>query len=711
MIAFKPRIERRQVLLIAFLGLLALVLAISSAAIAQSAPEPPGASSPDASDLRALSELLDKPSIRDWLKSAATPPSEAARRLEPADTRPMMGSRLDAVRAHLRSLAASVPEVPGQLVAMRERLSGEMRSGGLLAFGGPLAFFLILGATAEGLFRLAAGGLRRRTIGLSVDTVEDRLAAVGWRCIYGSGLVAAFAVGSIGGFIAFHWPPLLQEIVLTYLIVVLMVRLTMVGGRLVLAPGAERFRLLSLSTRTARYWFVWSAALVGFYGFAKGTHRLAVLLGADDQVRTLLLVLLTFVLLLVAVMVVWRRPARDGAHRTGRFRDGAAWLISFYAVCMWLCALTGDTALFDVGTIALVMALGLLGAEQIVSRLLQGSGQDRDATHAHPLAIVLFGRGLRACIVLGGGLAIARTLDVDLTSLAASDTAAQRIARAAFNVVCIAFAADILWQVARTWIDRRVNGPPDAGSPGPEGDARQSQRLRTVLPVLRNILVVTLALVAGLMILSTIGVDIAPLVAGAGVIGIAVGFGAQTLVKDVIAGIFFLFDDAFRVGEYIESGKLKGTVEAFSLRSIKLRHHRGPLHTVPFGALSTITNYSRDWVIDKMTIGVTYDTDIAAAKRVIKRVGNELLQDSDFAPHILETLKMQGIDAFGDFAIQLRLKMMTRPGEQFVIRRRAYGLIKEAFDQEGIRFAYPTVTVAGGSGPELTAAVSSAVRP
>src|ERR671923_2983717 len=115
--------------------------------------------------------------------------------------------------------------------------------------------------------------------------------------------------------------------------------------------------------------------------------------------------------------------------------------------------------------------------------------------------------------------------------------------------------------------------------------------------------------------LSALGVEIGPLIAGAGVVGVAVGFGAQTLVKDIISGMFYLLDDAFRVGEYIQSGNYKGTVESFSLRSIKLRHHRGPLYTVPFGALGAVQNMSRDWVIDKFSIGVTYDADIDKVKK------------------------------------------------------------------------------------------------
>jgi small-conductance mechanosensitive channel len=325
-----------------------------------------------------------------------------------------------------------------------------------------------------------------------------------------------------------------------------------------------------------------------------------------------------------------------------------------------------------------------------------------------PFAIIAFHRGLRIVLIAGGALAVAHILDLDLTALAATDTAAMRAARAVLDVVIIVLVADFIWQMTRVWIDHRLSETVSGDNVGTEAETRNRQRVRTLLPILRHVMFFAVIAVAGITALSTIGVAVGPLVAGAGVFGIAIGFGAQTLVKDIISGMFFLFDDAFRVGEYIESGHIKGTVEAFSLRSIKLRHHRGALHTVPFGALSTITNYSRDWVIDKMSIGVTYDTDLEAVKRIVKEIGRALQNDPEFAPKILETLKMQGIEELGDFAIRLRLKMTTRPGEQSAIRRRAYALINRAFDEHGIRFAYPTVAVASDALIGATAASAAA---
>jgi small-conductance mechanosensitive channel len=305
--------------------------------------------------------------------------------------------------------------------------------------------------------------------------------------------------------------------------------------------------------------------------------------------------------------------------------------------------------------------------------------------------------------LIGGAYLIARLLGVDLAAMTMRDTVATRLLRGAINAVVIVLLADFGWHLARAWIDCRL-AEASAGGEAEADEVRRRARLRTLLPILRNALLIVLLVMAGLMALSALGIEVGPLIAGAGVVGVAVGFGAQTLVKDVISGMFFLLDDAFRVGEYIVSGSYKGTVESFSLRSIKLRHHRGYLYTVPFGELGAIQNMSRDWVIDKLSISVTYDTDLDKVKKIIKQIGKELQGDPELGPHIIETLKMQGVEQFGEFAIQIRLKMMTKPGEQFVIRRRAYALIKKAFDANGIEIALPTVTVAGGGEP--TAAVA-----
>jgi small-conductance mechanosensitive channel len=210
----------------------------------------------------------------------------------------------------------------------------------------------------------------------------------------------------------------------------------------------------------------------------------------------------------------------------------------------------------------------------------------------------------------------------------------------------------------------------------------------------RGFVFVAISTMAVMIVLAALGVNIGPLLAGAGVVGLAVGFGAQTLVRDIVSGFFFLLDDAFRLGEYIDVGDVKGTVERIGIRSMQLRHHRGALNTVPYGAIRRLINESRDWVIVKLEFRLTYDTDLVRVKKILRRVGEELQQDPELGPGLLQPLKSQGVMATEDSALVVRAKFMARPDDvQYVIRREAYNRILKAFAENGIRFAHRQVTV------------------
>ena len=196
-----------------------------------------------------------------------------------------------------------------------------------------------------------------------------------------------------------------------------------------------------------------------------------------------------------------------------------------------------------------------------------------------------------------------------------------------------------------------------------------------------------------LIVLLELGINVSPLFAGAGVVGLAVGFGAQTLVRDIFSGAFFLIDDAFRKGEYIDIGEVKGTVEKISVRSFQLRHHLGALNTIPFGEIKVLTNYSRDWVMMKLPLRVTYDTDVEKVRKLIKKLGQQLLEDPVIGENFLQPLKSQGVIEMQDSAMIIRVKFMTKPGDQWLVRKKVYEEIRELFAREGIRFAHREVTV------------------
>jgi small-conductance mechanosensitive channel len=268
------------------------------------------------------------------------------------------------------------------------------------------------------------------------------------------------------------------------------------------------------------------------------------------------------------------------------------------------------------------------------------------------------------------------------------------VAKATFNILIAVLICYATWEVISAAIQRKLaEEMPETDEDMEEGGAGGS-RVGTLLLLLRKFILAVLVVMATLIMLSSIGVNIGPLIAGAGVIGLAIGFGAQTLVKDIIAGLFFLMDDAFRVGDYIETAGTKGMVEHISLRSLRLRHPRGMVNTIPFGDMGIVTNMSRDYIITKLDFRVRYDTDIERIRKIIKKkVYEPIMQNETLAPKLLDKIKSQGVREMDDSAMIMRVKYKTAPGEQFVIRKEVYRLMQKAFAEEGIEFAHRNVTV------------------
>ena len=275
---------------------------------------------------------------------------------------------------------------------------------------------------------------------------------------------------------------------------------------------------------------------------------------------------------------------------------------------------------------------------------------------------------------------------------------AKRLSVALFDIVIMVLLALAVWIAVKAAVKRHVGSDRDsaaAGSDGgdSEGGGTGATRVETLLPLLQKFITITLTVFVVMISLSSLGVDVAPLLAGAGMVGIAIGFGAQTLVRDVMSGFFFLLDDAFRMGEYVEIDAIRGSVEKISVRSLQLRHHNGPVHTVPFGEIRHLTNYSRDYAIMKFEIRLPFETDIDKVRKIIKKVGLEMMEDETLGPMMLGPLKSQGVNRMDDSSLIVRCKFTAKPGEQFVLRREAYMLVQQALAEAGIHFAPRRVIV------------------
>jgi len=291
---------------------------------------------------------------------------------------------------------------------------------------------------------------------------------------------------------------------------------------------------------------------------------------------------------------------------------------------------------------------------------------------------------------VAGGYALLRVWDPEDVIMSTS------IVDRLLDVIVILFIGYVVFHFFRIWIDGKIAEESVDESEvelGDEGGAGSASRLATLLPLFRGAILAVVVVAVIMIALMELGINVSPLFAGAGVVGLAVGFGAQTLVRDIFSGAFFLLDDAFRKGEYIDIGDVKGTVEKISIRSFQLRHHLGALNTIPFGEIRVLTNYSRDWVIMKLPLRVTYDTDVEKVRKLVKKLGIELLDDPVIGDNFIQPLKSQGVIEMQDSAMIIRVKFMTKPGDQWLVRKRVYEEIRQLFAREGIKFAHREVTV------------------
>ena len=677
------------------------------------AEEPAEEPEPPPGEVEELLDLLADPTVRGWLRDrVGLPPEPAEPEAEEAEGGTVTAYLQNAdehIRAQVAGIAFAIEHFPAELDGALLIWSFEMSTADTLRSLGYVAIFLLVGTAFDFGFLYLFRDVKRRLTTDMPAGFGARVSRTTIRLGFNLLNVGAFALGSVGTFLLFEWNPIVRLFIITFLSGFVLWRLVDSVGVFLLAPRTPELRLIPVGDAFARVVmrYIRAAALVAIFGYLICSAFFD--LGFFPSAHGLLLDMVGLAVALVFVAFVWhqRRPVADalaGGGSSSRMRQAIAelwpWLASVYILLA--------TALWVLGAYSIFWTLQILGAlvlaDVAVRQVLHGgdstAGPDGVAVEESPYLPVA--RRLARVVLAFAALALlAAAWGADLGTILGGTTAAGRIARTVFDVVIALLIADFIWQAVRTGIDRKLaefqgaadaHGAVDTGGEG-GGVAGPGARLKTLLPLVRNFIMIVLLVMVTLIVLSSLGVDIGPLLAGAGVVGLAIGFGAQTLVRDIVSGIFFLIDDAFRVGEYIEVGELRGTVESISIRSLRLRHHRGAVHTIPFGEIPSLTNYSRDWVIMKLEFRVPFDTDLSLVKRIVKQIGKELLNDETLGASFIEPLKSQGVRRWEEFNMVIGVKFMAKPGQQWLIRREAYQRIRDAFEAHGLNFAHRDVTV------------------
>jgi moderate conductance mechanosensitive channel len=474
----------------------------------------------------------------------------------------------------------------------------------------------------------------------------------------------------------------------------------------VLRPHEPVGRLVEISDREAHWLSRFLSASILAIILLVAFGRVALMDEDSGAAHVIGLINAVLVCGLYVAIVLRARVATEALIR-GRRRSGVVAAIRAGLARAWLSialALVAGLLVFFVAGLSLGLlsyyhavtsTLGIWFVVLVLDRLTERVWHDDADPAAGAAPVGIGGLQARAAhhIVRAIGIVIA-TMTLAWIWIGATghiDTSTSQALRSTAAAVGTLFIAFVAWELVRLAIDRHLldvgGGPSLPGSGADDEEASPASRLQTILPLVRAAFAVVIGVLAALIVLSRLGVDTAPLIAGAGVFGLAVSFGSQSLVRDIISGLFYMWDDAFRVGEYIDTGRLKGTVETLGIRSVKLRHQNGPIHTIPYGQLGAVTNLSRDYATIKFNLRLEPGTDIELVRKTAKQLGLAMQDDPEMAAEIILPLKLQGVAELADNALVLRFKFTARPVKPSWVQREYLKRMVQVFAETGIKFA------------------------
>jgi len=589
-------------------------------------------------------------------------------------------------------------------------------------FGGLRDVFIGLAIVALGLFgsyfalRLLANALMTRILaGSREQGVPTRLGKTLLAIAIDAGsVILAWGLGYVlalnSGVLPSGRMGINQTLLLNAFLVVEMSKLAL---RVVLAPRHPAARFLPVTDGNAAYWSFWAGRVISLVGytFMFVSPILVQTVAREAAAAVQVLVMATAVTIGVVVVLQNRDDVRQWLAGIAARRDndglgrvllavGQYWhvLVIVYLVALLLVWFANpDTALpFMIGATVqslLAIAVGSI-VLSFVSRFVSGGLKVPDDVRQR---LPLLEARLRAFvprvmtvvrwIVIAGvivGIGQAWAL-FDFMGWLGSDEGV-RVAGAAVSAALIVLAAIVLHVVVASWVEYRLNT-----GIGKAPSARE----KTLLNLFKNAFTIALIVIGTMLALAQIGVNIAPLLAGAGVVGLAIGFGAQKLVQDIITGIFIQFENIMNEGDVVAVGDKSGVVEKLTIRSVTIRDLSGTVHLIPFSSVDQVSNMMRGFSFHLIEIGVAYDSNIDAVKAAMREAFEQLMQ-TEYRDDILDDLEMHGVTAFRESAVTVRARIKTVPGQQWAAGRRYNEILKEVFAERGIEIPYPHITYVQG---------------
>ena len=497
-------------------------------------------------------------------------------------------------------------------------------------------------------------------------------------------------------------PAVAGLVILVVLHAYLAARVLLAVAGMLMSPSSARLRLLHISGWAAEFLTRWlrRVAVLAVTGYAVSEVALALGMYRSASDALLKLVALAVHGCLVAAVLEARVPVaarirvrrvRAGVWAVTRNRLGDIWhlVAVFYIVALWFVwaveLRNGYARLlhFFLVTVAVIVVSRLLAVVLLggLDRLLLGPrlavrhpGLEARIAYWYPIGRFL----LMVVVGVLTALALLEVWGFPVIGWFGSTGLGGRVVSAVTLIGVTVLLAVVVWEAANAGLESQIAKLRDAGQ------FPRAGRLRTLMPMLRAALMVVIVLVVALTALSELGINIAPLLAGAGVVGIAVGFGSQKLVQDLITGVFLLLEDAMQVGDVVTLGGLSGTVEALWIRTIRLRALDGSVHIVPFSAVTTVTNQTRDYGFAVLDISVGLNEEPEPVIEAVREVAEEMRADAAWAEKLLEPLDVMGVEKFIDTAWVLRARIKTLPAARWAVGRELNRRIKVRFDERAI---------------------------
>ncbi|CBV44132.1 mechanosensitive ion channel domain-containing protein [Halomonas elongata] len=526
----------------------------------------------------------------------------------------------------------------------------------------------------------------------------------------GGNLLATFVVGESGA---------LTTRASLFLNAFLVIELLKAGVRMLFASRYEGLRLLPVNAEDASYWNRWIARLIGLAGY--GLMVVVPLISAylsptlGQSVGTLIMI--GAFIYAVAVVLRNRQRLRDSLHR-----QAARASLSASRVALTLLGRTWHLLAIAYFFMVLVLTLTrpadalpfvLLATLETLAAVLVGLGASKFLTQTIGRRITLqddlrqklpllearlnayIPKALRVVRIVLLVLVVMVSLNAwqvfDLAGWYASEAGRGLVARL-FSIAVILLVALAIWLVLASLIEHKLNPATGSGEP--------SSRAQTLLSLFRNAIAITLITVTIMVVLAEIGINIGPLIAGAGVLGLAIGFGAQKLVQDIITGVFIQVENALNVGDVVTLGGITGTAERLSIRSVGLRDLSGTYHIVPFSSVDTVSNYMREFAYHVGEYGIAYRENIDEAIQALHAAFDDLSEDEEQKANLLEPLEVAGVIALADSSVNIRVRIKTTPGTQWAVGRAYNRLVKYHFDDAGIEIPFPHTTLYFGADKE-----------